>query len=227
MSKLMYVLGIILLAAGVALAVMGLVNQAPLLARGIDMGSAILLIVGGVLAIGLAGVIGALGGISPSATMGEVARAPEPEPDLPVAAAPKATEAEQPASLKFPSFSRKSDVAATASTAAAATAAIGAGVVAEKKPELSPSVKETITALEQAKTDLENAFAEKAEDASVDAAPAETGESELFVVEDKIIRGRPARVLSDGTVEAETEEGWMRFENLDHLDEYLDAIEQA
>ena len=47
---------------------------------------------------------------------------------------------------------------------------------------------------------------------------------ELYVVEEKVIRGRPARVLSDGTVEAETDEGWMRFENLEHLDEYLEAM---
>jgi hypothetical protein len=31
--------------------------------------------------------------------------------------------------------------------------------------------------------------------------------------------GRVARVLSDGTVEAETAEGWMRFENVEHLEE--------
>ena len=55
-------------------------------------------------------------------------------------------------------------------------------------------------------------------------APAD---GELYVVEDKVIRGRSARILSDGTVEAETDEGWMRFENLEHLDEYLDAVEQA
>ena len=45
----------------------------------------------------------------------------------------------------------------------------------------------------------------------------------LYVVEEKIIRGKPARILSDGTVEAETDEGWMRFENMEHLEEYLDA----
>ena len=50
---------------------------------------------------------------------------------------------------------------------------------------------------------------------------------ELYVVEEKVIRGRPARVLSDGTVEAETDEGWMRFENLEHLDEYLEAMVPA
>ena len=27
-----------------------------------------------------------------------------------------------------------------------------------------------------------------------------------------------------GTVEAETDDGWMRFENLEHLEEYLDAM---
>ena len=46
-------------------------------------------------------------------------------------------------------------------------------------------------------------------------------------MEEKLIRGRPARVLSDGTVEAETDEGWMRFENLEHLEEYLDAMSPA
>jgi hypothetical protein len=46
----------------------------------------------------------------------------------------------------------------------------------------------------------------------------------LYVLEERDIRGRPARILSDNTVEAETDEGWMRFENLEHLNEYLDAM---
>ena len=52
-------------------------------------------------------------------------------------------------------------------------------------------------------------------------------DGQLYVVEERIIRRHPARILSDGTVEAETSEGWMRFENLEHLDEYLDAMEPA
>jgi hypothetical protein len=52
----------------------------------------------------------------------------------------------------------------------------------------------------------------------------ELADDQLYVVEERMIRGRPARVLSDGTVEAETDEGWMRFENLEHLEEYLDAM---
>ena len=51
-------------------------------------------------------------------------------------------------------------------------------------------------------------------------------EGQLYVIDERIIRERPARILSDGTVEAETGDGWMRFENLEHLDEYLDAMEE-
>jgi len=54
----------------------------------------------------------------------------------------------------------------------------------------------------------------------------ETGAGEeLYVVEEREFRGKPARVLSDGTVEAETDEGWMRFENMEHLEEYMDAMD--
>ena len=49
-------------------------------------------------------------------------------------------------------------------------------------------------------------------------------EEELFVVEERTIAGKPARILSDGTVEAETDDGWMRFENVEHLEEYMDAL---
>jgi len=51
-------------------------------------------------------------------------------------------------------------------------------------------------------------------------------EASLYVVEERVIRGRPARILSDGTIEAELDEGWLRFENEGHLDEYMDALEE-
>jgi hypothetical protein len=54
--------------------------------------------------------------------------------------------------------------------------------------------------------------------------PEIISEEELYVVEERTIAGKPARILSDGTVEAETDEGWMRFENVEHLQEYLDAM---
>ena len=54
--------------------------------------------------------------------------------------------------------------------------------------------------------------------------PAVEEHAALYVVEERMFRGRQARVLSDGTIEAETAEGWMRFEDFDHLEEYLDAM---
>ena len=113
------------------------------------------------------------------------------------------------------------------------------------------STTETLASLDQAKEELSAALdlqtgpvieGERAEEreAAVEAEPepepvpepepeladeeSGEGDEQLYVVEEKLIRGRPARVLSDGTVEAETEEGWMRFENLEHLEEYLDAM---
>jgi hypothetical protein len=219
MSKLMTVLGIILLAAGVAIAVIGLVNQAPLLVYNISMPTAIDLIIGGTLAIGLGGVIDALNrdGMAP-ALQSQEDDAPSVEQPAAAVDAPKAesAESEEPAAkpVRFPSFARKVE-----ETAAPVGAAITATVTAAEEV-VTPAVKETITALEQAKTDLEAAMVGTEE-------PEPHAEGELYVVEDKVVRGRPARILSDGTVEAETDEGWMRFENLEHLDEYLDAVDQA
>ncbi|MBL8790813.1 MAG: hypothetical protein JNM45_09950 [Rhizobiales bacterium] len=226
MSKLMQVLGLILLAAGVFLAVMGLVNQAQLQVRGIDMASAINLIVGGILSIGIGGIISAVGATAPLEDYAdEVAPAPARPAPQPVAEAKTEetrTEEAAPAKpLRFPSFGRKAEEAGAAAAAATATS----------DEPLTPAVKETIDALEQAKTDLENALTGSDSVETAAAAPGEAAappaDGELYVVEDKVIRGRSARILSDGTVEAETDEGWMRFENLEHLDEYLDAVEQA
>jgi len=211
MSKLMTVLGIILLAAGIAIAVVGLVNQAPLLVYNISLPTAIELVIGGVLALGLGGVIDAVNriGTDPAVQSAEdqglVVEVPAASAEM---AKPSAEDAVSKP-MRFPSFSRKVDDTASAGTSALAQETV-----------MTPAVKETISALEQAKTDLEAAMGSTEE-------PAAHAEGELYVVEDKVVRGRPARILSDGTVEAETEEGWMRFENLEHLDEYLDAVEQA
>lgn len=219
MSKFMWVLGILLAAVGIAILFLALFNNAYLQVRGLQLSDAINLIIGAVLAIGLAGVINALqGGVAvgrAEASLPEVAIEPEPVAET----APVAPAEEAPAAkpMRFPSFSRKVEAAA----ATPAAAVVAAEAVTEKAEEIvTPAVKDTISALEQAKSDLEAALAGPEE-------TAEAAQGELYVVEDKVIRGRPARILSDGTVEAETDEGWMRFENLDHLDEYLDAIEQA
>ncbi len=98
---------------------------------------------------------------------------------------------------------------------------------AAKTDEVSPGVGETIRALEQAKTGIQQAFGDQpaaAQSPAEESPAAEEASEQLYVVEERTIRSHPARILSDGTVEAETDEGWMRFENLEHLDEYLDAM---
>ncbi len=231
MSKLMWIAGILLTAAGIALGLMVFVSTAPVTA--ISLEAAAILLVGGILAIGLGGVVNAV----------EKRPAPAAEPAYRIESPP-------PPAAAIPEFGRK-----TAETPAAAVVPAAAAVVAAPAvTELSEPTKETIEALEQARRKIEQAFDPKpaaetprAEEVAVAAEPpvAETPEEEepaseetteaeevledgqLYVIEERVIRNRPARILSDGTVEAETDDGWMRFENLEHLDEYLDAMAPA
>jgi hypothetical protein len=89
---------------------------------------------------------------------------------------------------------------------------------AAEKPAEKPAEKASAITLPSSAQPVATAAPGAAEDEE------EADDPDLYVVEEKVIRGRPARVLSDGTVEAETDEGWMRFENLEHLDEYLEAM---
>jgi len=188
MSKLMLIAGILLVAVAIALGVMIFVSPGSVVGWGITFEVAAILLVGGVGALGLGGVISVLEAETrPPASVSITASQPE---------------------TVIPEFGRR----------------------AAAKEEVSPAVGETIKALEEAKTGIEQAFGD--EPGKVESAPAkpagqsqeEEAAEQLYVVEERRIRNRPARILSDGTVEAETDEGWMRFENLEHLDEYLDAM---
>jgi hypothetical protein len=235
MSKLMYVLGIVLLAVGAALALVGFVNAAQMQIHGLTMDTAATLLTGGVLSIGLGGVIAALLGRIP-ATVHEtmepaVIEAPVVETVTKAAPAIEATVdavEEPPVRVRFPGFGRKAAAAATG--VAVSTVAVTEAVAEPAKS----AVDDTIAALEQAKADIANAIGgvatvtdekddDAAEEEDVVEEVEEAAEGELYVLEERDIRGRPARILSDNTVEAETDEGWMRFENLEHLNEYLDA----
>jgi hypothetical protein len=255
MSKVMSVLGIIMLAFGVAIALLLIVNVGGgrLQIVGTTMDTAAVLIAGGIISIGLGGVIQAL-----YDRMGSVARLPEADPVVPAPIVNKAEVVAEPAPAPAPIFvepEKPAEVPAPANTARLrfpgfkkvepAAVVVPAAVVAAEA--MTPSVQETIEALEKAKVELSQSVGNIAPPAEVAAptiplpppeveAPADepeaevepeevAGEGDLFVVEDKVIRGRPARILSDGTVEAETDEGWMRFENLEHLNEYLDAVQ--
>jgi hypothetical protein len=227
MSKLMWIAGILLVAAGAALLLMGLVSAASVAGFGISLEMAVILFVGGILSLGLGSVISLL----------DQQRALLAERVGLAAAVPSAA---------IPEFGRKAGEAAAAAGAAAAAATEAS---ARDGEDLSEPTRDTIKALEQARQKIEQAFEPKPDKSTMadedladvrgsrtakDAEPEpeesledEVAPAQLYVVEERFIRLRPARILSDGTVEAETGEGWMRFENLEHLDEYLDAMEPA
>ncbi|MGE0241367.1 MAG: hypothetical protein AB7F74_00370 [Parvibaculaceae bacterium] len=240
MSKLMIILGIIVAAAGAVIGALIYVSPGQMQVLGLTPEVAAVLLVGGLGLIGLGGVIGALdkstaatrglrewlagqdnGQAAPGASPGVVSEfststiAPPPFPVPP---------AEPPSASKLDALLKESK--------------------AETNRAVAES-QETVAAIDKAKNQLEEVFKTPSELAPpppppppvVEPAaepPAETVEvveavdesedTQLFVVEERLIRGRPARVLSDGTVEAETDDGWMRFENLEHLEEYLDAM---
>ncbi len=233
MSKLMLVFGVLFLAVGVALGFLIIFQPGQMQVLALTPDVSALFIVGGALCLGLGNVAGALRespfGAIP-ATIPEVAQT--------------GLVGSTPATPKFKGFGSKATTATAAVVAAEVTEA-----AAEPAAVATTSVAETISALEKAKSDIALALGvethevvpphvepEPAPVAALVITPAaepvvaaaevdEAGEEgDLYVIEEKVIRGRPARILSDGTVEAETDEGWMRFENLEHLDEYLDAM---
>ena len=220
MSKLMFVFGVLFLAIGLAIGLKVYFSPGQMQIYGLTAEVVSILLVGGVLSLGLGGLIWALDD-------GANLRVAVDASTLQAGMTPTAT----------PKFA--------GSAAKAAKAAKAAETKAEtENPSLRPSVTDTVIALEQAKSDIARALEIKpvtmndarplvdapqapvieAKTQAAAAVEEEAEENDLYVVEEKVIRGRPARVLSDGTVEAETDEGWMRFENLEHLNEYIDAM---
>jgi hypothetical protein len=269
MSKIMTIAGIILLGLGLALGIIGVVSPQRLGAMFLSLDTAAILLVGGILSLGLGGIIAALENTAPA--MARPIIQPEQAPlagsrarmDEAIKAVAAQAPKDQPSTLPvFPDL-RGAKTAAAATGAAASTIAldavsnsveIGEESIPDTSTAPSPSVADTINALERAKSDMRAAFGgnsgptspvtalkpatppipsvaippphdepEDEEVAAVEEAAPEASSGELYVIEERTIRGRPARILSDGTVEAETDEGWMRFENLEHLNEYLDG----
>ncbi len=133
MSKLMFIFGILFLAAGVALGFLIHFSPGEMQVRGLTADVAAILVVGGALCLGLGSTIGALRDRT-------VAVAPV------VAEVVTETPAEKPATPKFTGFGKKA--AATAVVAEASAA------VAETAAASKTSVADTVAALEQAKTDI-------------------------------------------------------------------------
>ena len=57
--------------------------------------------------------------------------------------------------------------------------------------------------------------------------PGQPGAASPHVPEQMEVRGYAVRVLADGGVEARLHQGWFRFESMNHLNEYLDALERT
>ena len=234
MSNLMKLIGTVLALGGLVLGVLTFVKPGVMDVYGIKLDTAALLFVGGILALGLGAVIDEIrgGGLVPAVPR-NVAET--------VMASSNMAASDSDAALDTASSAGNFKRKAVEATVATSAAAVAATALASKSAKADP-VADTISALEQAKADViksmggmetlappppEPAHLAAHHDApEVEADDQEAEGGDLYVVEEKVVRGRPARILSDDTVEAETDEGWMRFENLEHLNEYLDSVEE-
>lgn len=227
MSKLMIILGIIVAAAGAVIGALIYVSPGQMQVLGLTPEVAAIMLVGGLGLIGFGGVIAALDKAT-RATHG-LRNWLSGQDNGQVAAAATATTISEfsPVTASPPPFPVPSPVVETPSSVSRIDA-----LIEESKVETNRAVaesKETIAAMDKAKDDLKDVLGVPEPEAPPPVQEAvaddpEVEDTQLFVVEERLIRGRPARVLSDGTVEAETDDGWMRFENLEHLEEYLDAM---
>jgi len=230
MSKLMIILGIIAAAAGAVIGALIYVSPGQMQVLGLTPEVAATMLVGGLGLIGFGGVIAALDKVA-TATQGLRVWLSGQDNGQTTAAVTATTVSEfSPVTATPPSFPVPTPVVETQSSISKIDA-----LIEESKHETNRAVatsRETIAAIDKANSEIKEALGVPEPEATPPAAPepaaedteAEPEDTQLFVVEERLIRGRPARVLSDGTVEAETDDGWMRFENLEHLEEYLDAM---
>ncbi len=224
MSKLMIILGIIVAAAGAVIGALIYVSPGQMQVLGLTPEVAAIMLVGGLGLVGFGGVISAMNRTT-AATRGLRDWLAGQEGGQAAAATATTVSEFSPVTATPPPFPVPTPVIETASSVSKIDA-----LIEESKVETNRAVvksKETIAALDKANNELKEALRGPEPEAAPPAAEdaeAEAEDTQLFVVEERLIRGRPARVLSDGTVEAETDDGWMRFENLEHLEEYLDAM---
>lgn len=249
MSKLMIILGIIVAAAGAVGAALIYVSPGQMQVLGLAYDVAAIILVGGLGLIGLGGVIGAVDRTTAATRDLRDWLAGQDNGQVIAAAAPPPPVSDfSTAPIAPPPFPVPPPVVEPQPSPASKLDAL----IKESKAETNRAVamsRETSDAIDKAKSKIEETFraspleppppppppavteppaaaevAEVAETTETTETVEEGDDTQLFVVEERLIRGRPARVLSDGTVEAETDDGWMRFENLEHLEEYLDAM---
>ena len=242
MSKLMIILGIIVAAAGAVIGALIYVSPGQMQVLGLTPEVAAILLVGGLGLIGLGGVIVALDkNTTATHTLRELV-AGQDTGQMAAVTSPGVVSEFSTSTIAPPPFPVPSPPVEPPPSPASKLDAL----LKESKAETNRAVfqsQETAAVIDKARNQLEDVLGapsepvppppppavdlaadETSEDAEVVDETEDTEDTQLFVVEERLIRGRPARVLSDGTVEAETDDGWMRFENLEHLEEYLDAM---
>jgi hypothetical protein len=243
MSKLMIILGIINAAAGAVIGALIYVSPGQMQVLGLTPEVAALSLVGGLGLIGLGGVIVALDKNTAATHTLREWLAGQDNGQMVAVTSPGVVSEFSTSTIAPPPFPVPSPPIEPPPASKLEV------LLKESKAETNRAVtesRETAAAIDKAKNQLEDVFGrpsdpvppppaqpvESAVDETIEDAEVvddteeieDTEETQLFVVEERLIRGRPARVLSDGTVEAETDDGWMRFENLEHLEEYLDAM---
>lgn len=244
MSKLMIILGIVVAAAGAVIGALIYVSPGLMLVWGLTPEVAAILLVSGFSLVGLGGVISAVERNTAATRALRDGLAGREGAGMTRATSPAVVSDFTTSTIAPPSY----PVPAPPGEPPLAPGSKFGALLKESSAEVNRAVaetQETTSALDKAKEELEEALSPHHAEppTTVEPAPApvtetvaaaevgeitepvdEADDTQLFVVEERLIRGRPARVLSDGTVEAETDDGWMRFENLEHLEEYLDAM---
>lgn len=241
MSKLMIILGIIVAAAGAVLGALIYVSPGEMQVRGLTYDVASVLLVGGLGLVGLGGVIAALDKTNAATRDLRAWLSGQDGGQVAAVAATATVAVAADAASEFGAGAGTPPPFTVPAPESGSSVSKFEKLVEESRVSTDRAVaetRETIAAIDKANDELKQALNEEPEPAAaaepppVEPAPEvaaaeateEVEDTQLFVVEERLIRGRPARVLSDGTVEAETDDGWMRFENLEHLEEYLDAM---
>lgn len=228
MKAALYVLAFLLIGAGVGVGIASVLSPGQVI-HGIDAGLAGTLLAGGFMVLGFGVLATSIDGLSQ--TLSRTVKLLEARSTL----AAEAAAAGQDVAPRFqptpePAYAvhehEEDEADEEEKTPAAAAAEVPPILLGREMPKPEPQREEmNLPALSDEPDPVKEAAAAKAEAQQRDAEhEAGHAEDELYVVEEREFRGRPARVLSDGTVEAETDEGWMRFENMEHLEEYMDAM---
>jgi hypothetical protein len=202
--------GFVLIALGLLAIVITLFSSEALV-DGLTFDTGVMLLVGGVVTLGLSGVMSAIETLR-TFIAGEdqafVASLDEPKNPARTAAAAYLPGSKRPSAKPQESMRR------------------GEPSFPPRGGDVSKAMREQKPSADKARQTVDKPIEDIGELAPAEstAAPEAVSEEELYVVEERTIAGKPARVLSDGTVEAETDDGWMRFENVEHLEEYMEAL---